>query len=746
MQKILQKLMRRPLCLAVVFYAMVMFSVQIFMPPPQTEAAQSFAEGETAYLTGRLYKKEIKNNRLIYYLKEVQFKEKSEKNSKVLNVICYMSDEEESDVPIGRWLYVQGKVLPFEQAENEGQFDALAYYEGLGISLRLWGTAVISQGDSYAVVDDMMVDIKSDISLKFQRYMSPENAGVLSAMVLGDKTSMDSEVKNLYRKSGIAHILAISGLHISLLGMSLYRLLRRAYVPPQLCCVFGIVFVMVYIKLSGFGISSFRAVCMFVLFMLADLIGRTYDLLTALAFSALLLLVENPSSMFEAGFLLSYFAVLGLAVVLPVLKSYIPWKAVNALLPGFSVQILIFPITLWFYYEFPLYSFLLNLVVVPCMSVVLIAGILGAVPGCGFVLYLPDLLLRFYEWLCRITELLPGAVVVTGRPAVWQVVIYYALIVLWLVRCGCNDALQDGKAVVFKGILRAGFPLFCMLLFLIPVHREDRVDMLSVGQGDCIIMRDSGGSVVMVDGGSTDVSEAGKYRVIPFLKCHGISEVDAVFLSHAHADHYSAIVELLEMSGREGIRIRTLCLSGYALADSAYGEIGVVDSAYGEIVAAAQRAGCEIVYMNPGDRIVCGKMQFDCVYPDASVQAADENDSSMVLLARLSDFSMLFTGDSTMTCDEEVIRRLRFMGVSEIDCLKVAHHGAQTSTSQALLEEFNFSSALISCGVENSYGHPHAALLSRLREAECAIFVTAESGQVTLRIRKRRVMVERFRK
>lgn len=735
MQKILQKLMCRPLCLAVVFYAMVLFSVQIFMPPPQTEAAQSFAEGETAYLTGRLYKKEIKNNHLIYYLKEVQIKEKSEKNSKVLNVICYMSDETERDAPIGCWLYVQGEVLPFERAENEGQFDARSYYEGLGISLRLWDTVLISQGESYAVIDNAMVNIKSNVSLKFHQYMSPENAGVLSAMVLGDKTSLDSEVKNLYRKSGIAHILAISGLHISLLGMSLYRLLRRVYVPPQLCGVCGITFVVVYIKISGFSISSFRAVCMFVLFMLADLLGRTYDLLTALAFSALLLLIENPSSMFEAGFLLSYFAVLGLAVVLPVLKSDIPWKAVHALLPGFSVQILIFPITLWFYYEFPLYSFLLNLVVVPCMSVVLISGILGAVPGCGFVLYLPDLLLRFYEWLCRMAELLPGAVVVTGRPAVWQVVIYYVLIVLWLVRCGVKEIPQDGKSVVFKGILRTGFPIFCMLLFLVPVHREDRVDMLSVGQGDCILMRDSGGSVVMVDGGSTDVSEAGKYRVLPFLKFHGISEVDAVFLSHAHADHYSAIVELLEMSGREGVRIRTLCLGGYALEDSAYREI----------VAAAQKAGCEIVYMNPGDRMVCGKMQFDCVYPDASVQAEDENDLSMVLLARLSDFSMLFTGDSTMACDEEVIRRLRFMGVSGIDCLKVSHHGAQTSTSQKLLEAFDFSAALISCGAGNSYGHPHAALLSRLHEAECAVFVTAESGQVTLRIRKGRVKVERFR-
>lgn len=732
MQKNLQKILRRPLCLAAVFYVLVAFVVQLFVPPPASEAAQSFQEGNLVRLTGQLYKKETKNNRLIYYLKDIQIKENSEKNSNETNVICYMSEDKE--VPVGRWLYVQGKVLPFEPAENDGQFDAAVYYESVGISFRLWDTSVISQGTAYDVSSELMVDIKSNIASKYQRYLSGENAGILSAMLLGDKTAMDSGMKSLYRKSGIAHILAISGLHISLLGMSFYRLLRRGYVPPPLCCVLGIVFVLVYIKFAGFSMSSFRAVCMFVMYMAADLLGRTYDLLTALAFSALLLLIDNPSAMFEAGFLLSYFAVLGLAVILPVLKAYIPWKAVDVLLPGFSVQVLIFPITLWFYYEFPLYSFLLNLIVVPCMSAVLGSGIVGALPYGGMALYLAELLLRFYEWLCHLTESLPFAVIVTGRPEVWQMVLYYALIVLWLAAHGCcKDCLPRRR--IFWGI----FPLFCMLIFLLPVHREDRVDMLSVGQGDCVVMRDAKGNVVLADGGSTDVAQVGTYRLIPFLKYHGISEVDVAFVSHAHEDHYSAIAELLETAGKEGVRIKTLCLTGYAAPQVS------VSGAYAEIVSLAKSAGCKVVYVQPGERIVCGKMQFECVFPDASLQSTDENDSSMVLLARLSDFSMLFTGDSTSACDAEVIRRLHGMGVTEIDCLKVAHHGAKTSTSKELLEAFDFSLALISCGEGNSYGHPHEELLARLREAECETVVTAQKGQVSVRIYEGYVKVDTFR-
>ena len=358
----------------------------------------------------------------------------------------------------------------------------------------------------------------------------------------------------------------------------------------------------------------------------------------------------------------------------------------------------------------------------------MVSGIIGAVPGCGFVLHLTDLLLEAYEWFCRLTEALPGAVIVTGRPEIWQVVVYYVLVCVWLL---VNMHLDEIKFCGIRKLLWFLAPLFYMLLFLLPVHRDNRVDMLSVGQGDCVIMRDISGKVVMVDGGSSDVSDVGEYRLLPFLKYHGISKIDAVFLSHAHADHYSAIVELLESGGENGVQIGTLCITGFAEA-----ERSAERQVYKELIRLAKNAGCKVVCLNPGDRIACGNMEFVCVYPPSDRTVADENDTSMILLATLSDFSMLFTGDSSRTCDEEVVRRLLGMGVDEIDCLKVAHHGAQTSTGNELLEAFDFKIALISCGKGNSYGHPHAELLSRLEEAGCQTFVTADCGQVTLKIEK----------
>ncbi len=740
--------MKRPLCLFVFLFAALCFLMQMDAVSPffgvTSHENIGPADGSRLRIAGRLQKKEEKNDKLIYYLKDVQIllsdrsgpdqiSHTTKKNTmKYEGVICYMSQSDAE--PIGRWLCVEGNVMQLQQAQNDGQFDARAYYKGLGYDFRMVSCSVSAAGYKYDKFHSLLVDIKTKIEYVYRENMTSENAGILCAMLLGDKTAVNSEIKNLYRKCGIAHVLAISGLHISMLGMLFYKLMRRLGISPALCSGLGIFVSLVYINFTGFSASAFRATCMFVLCMLADILERTYDMKTAMAFSAFLMLLSDPSSIVQAGFLMSYLAVAGLAWVSPLFEPQQRTgkpleKCKSSLLSGFSVQVLILPVSLWFYYEFPLCSFLLNLIIVPCMTLILISGIVGALPGCSVCLLVADKFLDFYEWLCLLTEKIPGAVIVTGRPAVWQMILYYGLILLWIYR---SHTVVKEKKKCTPAFL---FPLLCMLLFLVPVHRSDRVDMLSVGQGDCVCMRDATGKVVFVDGGSTDVDAVGKYRVIPFLKYHGITTIDIAFLSHAHADHYSAILEVLETGASEGVCIQTLCLSKLAKGNELYGEI----------VAAAKKAGVKIIYVGSGERIVCGRMSFDCVYPsdDKTAYPADENDASMVLFARLNGFSMLLTGDSTQKCDAKVIRSLQRFGVSKIVCLKAAHHGARTSTSAELLEAFDFDVALISCGMDNFYGHPHEELLERLSGSGCEICCTAEHGQITLLIGKGKTEVRK---
>ncbi len=728
--------MKRPLCLLVVSFAMILFVLQVLILPRYeakhrngAQETESRQDGTRIRLTGCLHSKEQKKGRLIYYLKEIQILEVSEnqlktnsnniptiqfntEKKKIKGAVCYIS-ESTSSHPVGMWLCLEGEILSFDRAENEGQFNAAEYYDSIGYPVRLWECNVIDTGESYDRFGERLVNIKQTISGRYRRAMKEENAGLLTAMLLGDKTNMNEDIKNLYRKSGIAHVLAISGLHISMLGMCFYKLLRKLYLPPPLCSVFGMLLVVVYIKMTGFSASSFRAVCMFIMFMTADLLKRTYDLKTALAFSALLLLLRDPRVLFQAGFLLSFFAVLGLAVVDPILQDKQeesdPVKAHRKpgrshklfeklrtnLCSGFSVQVFLFPVTLWFYYEFPLYSFLLNFIIIPLMSIVMACGVIGAFPGMQEMLWFADAILSFCEWLCRLAEKLPGAVRITGRPDVWQMILYYVLILLWILY---YSRKTEAKKTGVRRLARFVVPVLCMGLFLLPQKNADRVDMLSVGQGDCICMRDSRGNVVLVDGGSSDVEQVGKYRVIPFLKYNGISKIDVVFLSHAHEDHYSAIAELLADAGESGISIGTLCLpKDTCVAENDDGQ----QEAYRMLSELAQKAGCRVAYVDSGDRVICGKMKFYCVSPRQNGNISDENDRSMVLLATLSDFSMLFTGDISSECDAQVIQNLKRLGVEKIHCLKTPHHGAGTSTSEKLLETFQFDLALISCGAGN---------------------------------------------
>lgn len=199
-------------------------------------------------------------------------------------------------------------------------------------------------------------------------------------MVLGEKSALDGDIRMLFQRNGIAHILAISGLHISLLGMGFYRLLRKCFLPIWVCCGAGVGMLILYGKMVGVGSSVFRACGMCMILLFAQLLGRSYDLLTAMAVTALLLVLQKPDSVQQAGFLLSYGAVLGLTLFLPVFQTETEYRIQKILqerlLPGIGILLVTLPVQLWFFYELPVYAMLLNLLVIPLMSVLLPVAIL----------------------------------------------------------------------------------------------------------------------------------------------------------------------------------------------------------------------------------------------------------------------------------------------------------------------------------------------------------------------------------
>lgn len=748
---ILKKARRsRPLCFSVVWFLLLLalfkWGQMTYLAQIETrENADLFADIITKKVSvqGVIEGKEISRGQLIYYLDEVTISSKDNSVSKIFSEDSYFKRnskmickiEETKDVAdIGSSVIVTGIFMPFSDAENEGQFDENTYYGLTGYCGRLSQARVETvSGKNYTKQgQEMLLQWKWKKRIFLYRNMSRENAAVLSAMLLGDKADMDRKTKSLYQKSGIAHVLAISGFHISILGMTLYRLLRKLSIPSVVCSSAAICIVLVYAVMTGGGSAVTRASTMFILMLAADLCMRSYDMLTALAISSLVVLIKNPNDLSGAGFLLSFTAVLGIALLSPLLpkktekgkvKKWINSYLISPFEVSFCIQIFTLPVMLWFYYAVSPYSFLLNLIVLPLVSLLLPVSMLALVLNKAQLLLVSANLLSLMEGLCSCVQKIPYSVLVLGRPRWWQITVYYmvlSLVILFLYQ-------QKKKKISNVRYIAVGIAFFAALVFLLlPARRDNCIDMLSVGQGDCVVLRNKVGRCMIVDAGSNSESNIGIYRLIPYLKYQGIRNVDAVFVSHAHTDHLSGVIELLQESEGEGIHIGCLVLGANAKDQGNYTQI----------VSAAEKAECRIVYLKKGQCVKASDLEVTCVYDAMGELCLDENDTSMVLFAKLGHMTVLLPGDSTAACDSRVLASMKKLGISQVLCLKVAHHGSSGATSDLLLDVLHPEIGLISCGFRNKYGHPHEDTIQRLSDRGCQIFVTKDVGQIRVTEKK----------
>ena len=762
-------------------------------------------EGQTVIVQGRVYQKEVKNlggqDKTIVYLKQVSFAgeasengwsiagerpverqpEKSQSEEGQLpvqekcaerladiedteNILCYLR-EGVPEPEVGSLVILKGTLKNFQQPTNPGQFNAPFYYQILRISFRLDQAEIQVKSDKFYKISEGLYQLRRKAGSKMDALLPEQEASVMKTMLLGEKGILDEEIKGLYQRNGIAHILAISGLHISMIGMGLYQLLRKAGLKIRLSAILASIVIILYGMMTGFAVSAIRAIVMFLLQMLAQILGRTYDRITALAVAAVLVLVEQPLYLFHSGFQFSFLCVLGISLILPVLGNVRKGKK---LLEGIAMMAVTLPVYLGVFYQVPVYSMFLNFIVLPMMSILMGAGIVMILAaflwtGLGIpAAWLVTGILMVYEKLALFTERLPYHYWTPGCPARWQMVIYVAVLIIV-----AASGRTKRKAVLYrkdcihrrgdctKGILQEDLPChggkwistygipvgICWGLILLGVviltwrfRLELQVTFLDVGQGDCIFLQTEDGTSYLTDGGSSSVSRVGKYRMTPFLKYQGASRVKAVFVSHADSDHCNGIVELLEQAELEGIRVENLVIPD--LADECRSE------GYGELLELAQQNGIAVQYLHEGQQFQDGELLFQCLHPAKGYRAEDLNETSMVLLVTYKEFSMLLTGDVQGAGEEHLTQELQDQkepGVTdhaetELTILKVAHHGSKNSTSEEFLEAANPKLAIISCGKGNRYGHPHEETLERLEKADVPWFCTKDYGAITVTV------------
>ncbi|HWT74695.1 MAG TPA: DNA internalization-related competence protein ComEC/Rec2 [Mobilitalea sp.] len=660
------------------------------------------------------------------------------------NVIVFCSDDQ--NYLVGNQITVSGTLQKFSKASNPGQFNEQLYYQIENIDFKMEAKSITVTDSGYSRYHLILGKIKNKLITTYAAILSDKEAGALIAMLLGEKYLLNDEIKQLYQENGISHLLAISGLHVSLIGMFVFGLLRRCKVPILPATFLAIFFIYSYGVLTNFSVSTNRAVMMMVVFLLSSLFGKTYDMLSSMALSAFLIFLQNPLQIFSAGFLLSYGAVLGIAVIFPCLKQLFQTKnsIIDSLLISTSAQITTTPFVLFFFYQFPTYGILTNLIILPFVTLLTLTSIFAGIAG---AIYLPlgifliggaNYILRFYEWVCQIGSNLPWNLITVGKPDMLRELLYVLLTALFVL-----TVRHYNKKI---SIL---IPLAALIILAYPQANTDlEVTFLDVGQGDCIYMESKSNTTYLIDGGSTDVMNVGRYRIKPFLLSKGTDKLDYVIMTHSDSDHISGLTEIME-DGK--MVIKNLILP----------DIANKDEAYLTLEALAKEKNIKVSYIKTGDELLDGDIHIFCLHPSSSYEAATSNAYSAVLSISYGNFDMLLTGDLQQDGEERITDLLQdpklwkeydnqlisnFSPAVDYDVLKVAHHGSKYSTSLEFLKLIQPEFSIISCGMDNSYGHPHEELLDRLDNIESDTMITYESGAITIWTDGRRMGVSEYRK
>lgn len=734
------------------------------------------------------------------------------------------------DLDVGSIVKLSGDICYFKQSTNPGQMDMRRYYLSLGIHYAMYEYELEAYGRNKNVINNIGYNIKqrlselrNDCSITLHKITDETTAAFYEGMLLGDRSAIDEHLKLGFQIVGIAHILAISGLHISLISALAGKLLRRLGIGIYASSVSVLVILFLYGMMTGFKVATVRAIAMMLLAVCGRLLGRDYDLLTADGVALLILIICNPYRIYDGGMWLSITAVTGVYIGQRLAKKLMPYVVckliklknrfiygigklgavaelranssgkmskhekrfiegiVSSICVSLCISLVTLPISLMLYYQLSPYSVLVNILVLPFMMFVVFCGIAGLVvyalfsgisifTGTSFM-WLGSRILRFYVDLCNFVLRLPFCTVNTGKVSAVQIIFYYSafgiIYLLFLSQrntrksiCGISKRVASvfGRIYGMRAYVAAVVLIISasVIVLAAPYRDKEVIIFMDVGQGDAIAIKTKTGINICVDGGSSSLESVGRYVISSCLKYMGMSRIDYWAVSHMDTDHISGLCEILELGKLSGIRIENVVLSKYI----------VRDEEYDRLCELCEAAGTEIIYMDYRDKIAVGdfieatgtgqtyfnygnKKSYsesiigrsvqeaggfilECIHPSHEYWQ-DSNASSLALRYVSDSVEVWLLGDMDTEAIQDMLDNYgEKVSKTENRIIKIPHHGSKYSISEELYSRYDFDIAVISCGADNRYGHPHADLLDVLDKCGVRIQRTDKAGAIVL--------------
>lgn len=557
-----------------------------------------------------------------------------------------------------------------------------------------------------------------------------EAAALAAALLMGETADLAPDTVSAFRDGGVAHVLAISGIHVALLALALTAALRP--LRPRVAVRDAIVLcaTLAFAAFTGGQAPVLRAALMIGLYLTSRLIGRPTSPAHVMALSALVLLAADPSNLFDVGFLLTYAAVFGISSIAPLfarpLRERLPPPLADGIAATLGAELCVFPIQATVFHVVPFVALLSNLVVVPLASLFLLASALllpllvaGPVVA-AFALGPLALLSEAILGILRLLDAL-GAVRVVPTP-------------LFLESAALALLLAAAGALRPRRLARAALAGALVLVFFVSARPsaaesagEARLVALDVGQGDAFLLVTAGGRVLVDGGGTFDASyDFGRTRLLPRLAALGAVSFDAIVLTHPHPDHARGLLAAMKLLPVGRVYVprgapRNLFLD--------------------EALLASSRGGVPVEALGAGDRFVAAGVEFEVLHPGPETYPRSaENNGSLVLALRLGRRRVLLTGDVEAPAEADLIARGADLSA---DVLKVPHHGSRTSTTPGFLGRVSPRVALVGVGRRNRFGHPGVEVLERLAAARVLVFRTDRHGDVSLLFREGRLFPSR---
>lgn len=559
-----------------------------------------------------------------------------------------------------------------------------------------------------------------------EEHFPTEARGFAAALLFGDSDWIEEEIFNAYKSLSLVHILAISGLHVGIITAGLYYLLIRLGCPTERTKFILIILLPFYCIVAGGAPSVIRASLTVVVFLSFSLCRIRISSVAILCYIFLFLLMINPSYLFHVGFQLSFFITFALLMSNRILEKN---KHRGMVWQSFVVtsicQLCSLPIILYYFHEFSLWGFLLNIIYIPLYTVVLLPATflvfcisLLSLPGASWFTSGLESLFHLVNTFAVFMAKLPYVSLAFGKPSFLFVFFLSLLIILFFY-------FWEKRNKQYMYICLSVLFLFLLLFYhKVSLSPYGEVTFIDVGQGDSVLIKQPfGREVYLIDTGGVmnfgqeawemrrKTYDPGQDIVVPLLKSKGIRKIDKLILTHDDQDHIGGGVAILQAIQVDEILVPEALKEGFS-------ETAVANL--------AKKQGIPLVYGKMGQAWRAGGDTFRILHP--SKYEEDSNESSLVLMAEINHVRWLFTGDVGEIGEREIIKRYQKL---RVDVLKVGHHGSKTSSSEAFLEATHARVAIISAGVNNRYGHPHQEVVEVLQSKSMHILRTDLNGGIS---------------